>query len=202
MSRLSDVVLSSLGLILLFPILAIVGLCIVLESKGGMFFRQERVGKDRKNFFLLKFRSMHQNSESKGQLTVGSRDQRITRMGYFIRKYKIDELPQLLNVVFGDMSLVGPRPEVPKYVNKYTEEQLSLLTIRPGITDFASLYYFEEADLLAKADNPERTYIEEVLPQKLSFSLLYMKQKSLPKDIKVILVTILRLFGIKINLIK
>lgn len=202
MSRIADVVLSSLGLILLFPILGIVGLCIVLESKGGMFFRQERVGKDRKNFYLLKFRSMHQNAESMGQLTVGSRDQRITRMGYFIRKYKIDELPQLLNVVIGDMSLVGPRPEVPKYVNKYTEEQLSLLSIRPGITDFASLYYFEEADLLAQAEHPERTYLEEVLPKKLSFSLLYMKQKSLSKDIKVILVTILRLFGIKINLIK
>ena len=202
MSRIADVVLSSLGLILLFPILGIVGLCIVLEYKGGMFFRQERVGKDRKNFYLLKFRSMHQNAESMGQLTVGSRDQRITRMGYFIRKYKIDELPQLLNVVTGDMSLVGPRPEVPKYVNKYTEEQLSLLSIRPGITDFASLYYFEEADLLAQAEHPERTYLEEVLPKKLSFSLLYMKQKSLSKDIKVILVTILRLFGIKINLIK
>ncbi len=202
MSRFADVVLSSLGLILLFPLLGIVGLCIALESKGGMFFRQERVGKDMKNFYLLKFRSMYQNAESKGQLTVGSKDQRITRMGYFIRKYKIDELPQLLNVIFGDMSLVGPRPEVPKYVNQYTEEQLSLLSIRPGITDFASLYYFEEADLLAESENPERTYIEDVLPQKLSFSLLYMKQKSLPKDIKVILVTIFRLFGIKINLIK
>ena len=202
MSRFADVVLSSLGLILLFPLLCIVGLCIALESKGGMFFRQERVGKDMKNFYLLKFRSMYQNAESKGQLTVGSKDQRITRMGYFIRKYKIDELPQLLNVIFGDMSLVGPRPEVPKYVNQYTEEQLSLLSIRPGITDFASLYYFEEADLLAESENPERTYIEDVLPQKLSFSLLYMKQKSLPKDIKVILVTIFRLFGIKINLIK
>ena len=202
MSRFADVVLSGLGLILLFPLLGIVGLCIALESKGGMFFRQERVGKDMKNFYLLKFRSMYQNAESKGQLTVGSKDQRITRMGYFIRKYKIDELPQLLNVIFGDMSLVGPRPEVPKYVNQYTEEQLSLLSIRPGITDFASLYYFEEADLLAESENPERTYIEDVLPQKLSFSLLYMKQKSLPKDIKVILVTIFRLFGIKINLIK
>ena len=129
-------------------------------------------------------------------------EQRLTKVGNFIRKASLDELPQLLNVIYGDMSLVGPRPEVPKYVNQYSEEQLSLLSIRPGITDFASLYYFEEADLLAQAQNPEQTYIEEVLPKKLSFSLLYMKQKSLIKDVKVILATILRLFGIKINLIK
>ena len=202
MIRVSDILLSFLGLVILFPLLVIVGISIVLESRGGVFFRQERVGRDSKLFSLIKFRSMYTSSELKGQLTVGSKDARITRVGYIIRKYKIDELPQLLNVLKGDMSLVGPRPEVPKYVSKYTEEQRRLLTVRPGITDFASLYYFEEADLLAASNDPEYTYINEVMPDKLAFSLKYLDQKSWFGDMKLIVITVLRLFGIRINLIK
>ena len=202
MIRLIDIILSLLGLLFLAPLLLFTAIGISLESKGGVFFRQTRVGKDFREFKLLKFRSMFVNSEVSGQLTVGSRDSRITRMGYFIRKYKVDELPQLINVLLGDMSLVGPRPEVPKYVSKYTTEQKRLLTVRPGITDFASLYYFEEADLLAASDDPERTYIEEVMPKKLSFSLQYLDQKSVYNDLKIMVFTVLRLFGIKIKLIK
>lgn len=202
MIRLIDIVLSIFGLIMLSPILLLTAIGISLESRGGVFFRQTRVGKDFKEFKLLKFRSMFVNSELRGQLTVGSRDARITKMGYFIRKYKVDELPQLINVLLGDMSLVGPRPEVPKYVSKYTKEQKRLLSVRPGITDYASLYYFEEADLLAASDDPERTYIEKVMPEKLSFSLRYLNQKSVYSDLKIIIFTVLRLFGFKIKLIK
>lgn len=202
MFRLFDIILSALGILLLFPLLLLVGLGIAVESKGGMFFKQIRVGKDLRNFELLKFRSMYLNSEARGQLTVGSRDSRITKMGYYIRKYKIDELPQLINVLKGDMSLVGPRPEVPKYVSKYSKEQLKLLTVRPGITDFASLYYFEEADLLAASDDPEKTYIEEVMPRKLTYSIRYLEQKSLFSDLKILLFTALRLFGVKIRVVK
>lgn len=202
MIRLIDIVLSIFGLIMLSPILLLTAIGISLESRGGVFFRQTRVGKDFKEFKLLKFRSMFVNSELRGQLTVGSRDARITKMGYFIRKYKVDELPQLINVLLGDMSLVGPRPEVPKYVSKYTKEQKRLLSVRPGITDYASLYYFEEADLLAASDDPERTYIEKVMPEKLSFSLRYLNQKSVYSDLKIMIFTVLRLFGFKIKLIK
>ena len=202
MIRLIDIILSLFGLLFLAPLLLLTAIGISLESKGGVFFRQTRVGKDFTEFKLLKFRSMFVNSEASGQLTVGSRDSRITRMGYFIRKYKVDELPQLINVLFGDMSLVGPRPEVPKYVSKYTIEQKRLLSVRPGITDFASLYYFEEADLLAASNDPEHTYIEEVMPKKLSFSLQYLDQKSVYNDLKIMVFTVLRLFGIKIKLLK
>lgn len=202
MIRLIDIILSLFGLLLLAPLLLLTAIGISLESKGGIFFRQTRVGKDFREFKLLKFRSMFVNSEARGQLTVGSRDSRITRMGYFIRKYKVDELPQLINVLLGDMSLVGPRPEVPIYVSKYTKEQKRLLTVRPGITDFASLYYFEEADLLAASDDPERTYTEEVMPKKLAFSLRYLDQKSVSSDLKIMVFTVLRLFGIKLKLIK
>ena len=202
MIRLIDIILSVFGLILLSPLFLITAIGISLESRGGVFFKQIRVGKDFKEFKLLKFRSMFVNSEASGQLTVGSRDSRITQMGYFIRKYKVDELPQLINVLLGDMSLVGPRPEVPKYVSKYTQEQRQLLSVRPGITDFASLYYFEEADLLAASDDPERTYIEDVMPKKLSYSLRYLDQKSVFNDLKIMTYTVLRLLGIKIKLIK
>ncbi len=200
MKRLIDICLSLFALVLLCPLFLVIGLAIILESKGGIFFVQERVGKGFQLFNLYKFRSMRPNVEHLGQITVGDKDPRITNVGYFLRKYKLDELPQLWNILKGDMSFVGPRPEVSYYVDQYSEEQRRLLSIRPGLTDFASLYYFEEAKLLASSDHPEKTYVEEVLPKKLNFSLMYLKNRNTPLDLKLITVTALRVFGIRIKL--
>ncbi len=163
---------------------------IVIESKGGIFYVQERIGLHKKPFRLYKFRSMRPNADKGGLLTVGSRDSRITRIGYFIRKFKIDELPQLFNVLKGDMSLVGPRPEVGKYVALYNEHQLKVLSVKPGITDWASLKYFEESDLLAKSTDPDKTYIEEIMPAKLNINLAYIQQHSLKEDFTIIFLTL------------
>lgn len=200
MKRLIDICLSLLALVLLSPLFLVIGIAIILESKGGMFFMQERVGKEFQLFNLYKFRSMRPNVEHLGQITVGERDPRITTVGYFLRKYKLDELPQLWNILKGDMSFVGPRPEVSYYVDQYSEEQRRLLSIRPGLTDFASLYYFEEAKLLANSDHPEKTYTEFVMPKKLNYSLMYMDQQSILLDIKLIIITALRVLGIRIQL--
>jgi len=163
---------------------------IVIESKGGVFYVQERIGLHKKPFRLYKFRSMRPNADKGGLLTVGSRDHRITRIGYFIRKFKIDELPQLFNVLKGEMSLVGPRPEVSKYVALYNEHQLKVLSVKPGITDWASLKYFEESDLLAKSTDPDKTYIEEIMPAKLNINLAYIQQHSLKEDFKIVFLTL------------
>ncbi len=165
-----------------------------MESKGGVFFKQVRVGKDGKPFKLIKFRSMYVNSDKKGLLTVSGRDSRVTKVGYFIRKFKLDELPQLINVLKGDMSLVGPRPEVPKYVELYTDEQKEVLSVKPGITDPASIKYRNENDLLADADNPEKFYIEKVMPEKIQISIDYIRKRNFFSDIKVILETFFRVF--------
>lgn len=162
----------------------------MLDSKGGIFYKQVRVGKDGKDFYLFKFRSMRTDADKKGLLTVGGRDPRITRMGYYIRKYKIDELPQLLNVLQGDMSLVGPRPEVRRYVNLYNTQQMLVLSVQPGITDYASIEYSNENEILGKAADPEKTYIEEIMPAKLQLNLKYIAEKSLATDIKIIFRTI------------
>ncbi|MDP4763241.1 MAG: sugar transferase, partial [Salibacteraceae bacterium] len=154
MTRFFDIFLSLLGLLVLSPILALLAFWILLDSKGGVFFKQTRVGKHGKHFQLLKLRSMRIDAEKSGQLTVGARDPRITNSGLFIRKYKLDEMPQLINVLKGEMSLVGPRPEVPKYVALYNEKQLRILNVKPGITDVASLAYFHENELLAASENP------------------------------------------------
>ena len=169
-------------------------LYILLESKGGVFYKQERIGVDRKPFKLYKFRSMYPDSDKKGLLTVGSRDYRITKSGYYIRKFKLDELPQLINVLIGEMSIVGPRPEVKKYVDLYNEEQLKVLDVKPGITDWASLRYFEESDLLSKSADPDKTYIEEIMPAKLKINLKYVGKNNIVEDIKIILLTIKRIF--------
>lgn len=163
---------------------------IVIESKGGVFYVQERIGLHKKPFRLYKFRSMRPNADKGGLLTVGSRDHRITRIGYFIRKFKIDELPQLFNVLKGEMSLVGPRPEVSKYVALYNEHQLKVLSVKPGITDWASLKYFEESDLLAKSTDPDKTYIEEIMPAKLNINLDYIQQHNLKEDFKIVFLTL------------
>lgn len=184
-----------LGLILLAPILIAVSIWILLDSKGGVFFRQVRVGKHGKEFHLLKFRSMRPDSEKAGQLTVGSRDPRITNSGQFLRKFKLDELPQLINVLKGEMSLVGPRPEVPKYVAMYSPIQRKVLDVRPGITDLASLEYFDENELLAKSENPEQTYIEEIMPAKLQLNQAFIANPSLSAYFSVIFRTIKKVFS-------
>ncbi len=190
--RLFDLVSSSIVLVVLFPILFLVAILIVLDSKGGIFYRQIRVGKDGKEFGLLKFRTMHPNMDQV-QITVGHRDPRVTRVGYYLRKFKVDEFPQLLNILKGEMSVVGPRPEVPKYVAMYNEEQQKVLSVKPGLTDFASLEYVHESELLAASDNPEKTYIEEIMPHKLSLNLKYIQEKSLSTDVKLIVRTILKI---------
>ncbi len=162
----------------------------MLDSKGGVFYIQIRVGKNGNDFKLYKFRSMRIGSDKNGLLTVGGRDSRITKSGFFIRKYKLDELPQLINVFFGDMSFVGPRPEVRKYVDLYNSNQLKVLSVKPGITDYASIQYSNENELLGKSDNPEKTYIEEIMPDKLNLNLLYIKENNITTDIKIIFKTI------------
>lgn len=194
MKRLFDIVFATAMLIFLSPLLIILGIMISLDSKGGIFFGQIRVGKDGKHFKLWKYRTMKVNAESSGQLTVGSRDNRITSVGYYLRKFKVDELPQLWNVLIGEMSIVGPRPEVPKYVELYNSEQKRVLSIRPGITDYASLLYFTENDLLAASDNPEETYIGEIMPAKLKLNLKYLEEHSFLGDLKIVLLTARRIF--------
>ncbi len=190
LKRTFDIFSSLIGLIILSPFLFIISLLILITSRGGIFYHQVRVGKNGKDFHLWKFRTMKTDSDKHGLLTVGGRDARITGIGYFLRKYKIDELPQLINVLFGDMSLVGPRPEVRKYVNMYTPEQLHVLDVQPGITDYASIEYSNENDLLAKSSDPEKTYIDEVMPAKLKLNMKYIAEKSFGTDLKIIFRTI------------
>lgn len=193
--RLFDIVFSALGIIILSPLFLLLWFAVKLESRGPVFFMQTRVGKNNIDFKLYKFRSMFLGSESHGQLTVGMRDPRITKIGFTLRKYKLDELPQLLNVLKGDMSLVGPRPEVRKYVNMYTPEQLNVLDVTPGITDYASIQFINENDLLANAQNPEEYYISHIMPKKLEMNLEYIKSNQPFKDISLILKTIYKIFS-------
>ncbi|MES2592719.1 MAG: sugar transferase [Bacteroidota bacterium] len=190
MKRIFDLFFSVIGLLVLLPVFIIISLLIVIDSRDGIFYRQKRVGKDGKDFSLFKFRSMRTDADKSGLLTVGGRDSRITRMGYFIRKYKIDELPQLLNVFLGDMSLVGPRPEVRKYVDLYDAQQKLVLSVKPGITDYASIEYSNENEILGKAQNPEQVYINEIMPAKLRLNLKYIAEKGMITDVKIILNTI------------
>lgn len=189
MKRLLDITASGLGLILLSPLFLIVALWIKSDSPGPVFYRQSRVGRYGKDFRLFKFRSMRVGSDKKGLITVGGHDPRVTRSGYYIRKYKLDELPQLINVFIGDMSLVGPRPEVRKYVDLYTPEQLHVLDVRPGITDLASIRYRNENELLAKASDPEQYYREVVMQDKLRINLQYISDHSFFRDLKIIFMT-------------
>jgi len=190
LKRLVDIVVSLFFLFLLFPILVLLAILIKLESNGPVFYLQVRVGLNGKDFRIFKFRTMFIGSDKAGLLTVGGRDPRITKVGVFIRKYKLDELPQLINVLNGEMSLVGPRPEVRKYVNMYNDEQLKVLSVKPGITDYASIQYSDENELLAKSVDPEKTYIEEVMPAKLLLNLKYINEISLLTDLKIIGLTV------------
>jgi lipopolysaccharide/colanic/teichoic acid biosynthesis glycosyltransferase len=192
LKRIFDILLSALGLLLLMPIFILVIIWVKFDSRGPAFYKQVRVGQYGRDFKLLKFRSMRMGSDKSGLLTIGGRDPRVTRSGYFIRKYKIDELPQLINVLIGEMSLVGPRPEVRKYVDLYSAEQQKVLLVKPGLTDLASLEYFNENELLAQSTDPERTYIDSVMPDKLKLNLKYIDQAGLKADVKIILRTIYR----------
>lgn len=194
LKRSFDILSSGLGLLLISPILLIVSLAITLSSKGGVFYKQSRVGLNGVNFNILKFRTMFTGSDKKGLLTVGDRDPRVTHIGYYLRKYKLDELPQLINVLIGDMSLVGPRPEVSKYVNLYSKEDRVVLSIKPGITDYASIYFRNENEILNSSSNPEKKYIEEVMPLKLELNKKYIKEKGLLTDLKIIFMTLKSIF--------
>ena len=189
MKRLFDIIASGCGLLFLSPLLLCVAIWIKWDSEGPVFFRQVRVGRYNKDFRIFKFRSMRVGSDKGSLVTIGGRDSRVTRSGYFIRKYKIDELPQLINVFIGDMSLVGPRPEVRHYVNYWTTEQLHVLDVRPGITDPASIKYRNENELLEKADDPEKYYIEVIMQEKIRLYLEYVKNASLGYDIQLIFQT-------------
>lgn len=179
-------------LILLIPGL-LLSLIIVLESRGGAFYKQVRVGLNEKPFKLLKFRTMFDGSDNKGLLTVGSADSRVTGFGRFLRKSKMDELPQMINILAGHMSFVGPRPEVPKYVAMYSDEQKKVLSVRPGLTDYASLEYINESDLLAQQSDPEMFYIETVMPAKLGLNLKYIKEMGCATDLKIIFRTLFKI---------
>ncbi|MFL2571146.1 MAG: sugar transferase [Parvicellaceae bacterium] len=195
MKRLFDIIAAILVLIMGLPFFIIIALLIVLDGKGGVFYSQERIGRYKRSFNLYKFRTMQPGSDSLGQLTIGSKDSRVTSIGYYLRKYKIDEFPQLINIIAGHMSVVGPRPEVPKYVKMYNQEQLNVLKVRPGLTDYASLVYFKENELLGKAQDPENVYIKEIMPQKLALNNKYIKEKGMLTDLNIILKTLLRIFN-------
>lgn len=188
--RATDIVLASLGLLLLSPLLVVVGCLIKAEDRGPVFFRQWRVGRRGVPFRIWKFRTMIDRADSKGPALTVAGDTRITRVGHWLRSTKLDELPQLINVWLGEMSLVGPRPEVQSYVDLYSEEQREVLELKPGITDVASVKYRRESEILAESDDPHRTYVEEVMPAKIRINLEYAAQANLWKDLRVILVTL------------
>lgn len=187
--RIFDVVSSLIALVLFSPLIIIISLWIAIDSRGGVFYKQIRVGKNQREFGLYKFRSMRPNADKAGQITVGN-DSRVTKVGKFIRKYKIDEVPQLINILKGDMSVVGPRPEVPKYVNMYSAEQLKVLSVLPGLTDYASIEYLDEQKILGAAEDPDKAYIEEVMPAKLKLNLKYISDRGFWLDIKLIFRTL------------
>ncbi len=193
MIRLCDILFSFFGLLFLSPLFLFVALWIVIDDPGPVFYRQQRVGKDGKNFGLLKFRSMRKDADKMSLITIGDRDPRVTRAGYYIRKYKLDELPQLWNVLVGEMSLVGPRPEVRKYVDLYTNNQRKVLSVRPGITDYASIEYIDENRLLAASSDPDKTYIEEIIPAKIALNMRFINHQTLGEYFKIILLTLTKI---------
>ena len=189
MKRTFDMIASGLGLIVLSPLFLILAVWIKLDSKGPVFYRQVRVGRHNKDFRIFKFRSMRVGADKGSLVTIGGRDPRVTRSGYWIRKFKLDELPQLINVFIGDMSLVGPRPEVRHYVDYWTPEQMHVLDVRPGITDPASIKFRNENELMEKAENPEKYYIEVIMQEKIKRYLEYVEKHSFLYDIGLIFQT-------------
>ncbi len=199
MKRGLDIIVSFLGLVVLCPLVLLVAGAIKLDSRGPIFFRQERIGRGFRPFFIFKFRTMAQDSIARGQsITVGD-DPRITRVGWFLRKAKIDELPQLINVLRGEMTFVGPRPEVPQYVKLFRQDYEEILKVRPGITDLASIKYCDEAAILGQCENPEEEYVTHVLPDKISLGKEYIRQSSLLFDLTVIFKTLLKVFHYKLS---
>lgn len=190
MIRFFDILFSFFGLLICSPIFLLVALFIKIESRGGVFFLQDRVGRNDKDFRLIKLRTMFRETENRGGLTIGSRDNRITRAGYYLRKFKLDELPQLFNVLKGEMSLVGPRPELRKYVDHYSTEQRRVLSVKPGITDYASLEYIHESDILAKSADPEKEYVEQILPAKIKLNMRFINDPSLGNYFRIISLTL------------
>lgn len=187
--RVFDIILSLFGLAILLPFILIIAIFIKFDSKGPVFFKQVRITKNEREFKIIKYRTMKVGADKYSQITVGE-DSRITRVGAFLRRYKLDEIPQLINVLLGDMSLVGPRPEVPKYVALYTDEQKEVLKVKAGITDYASIEFSNENDLLASEEDPEKAYIEKIMPQKIELNKKYLSEISILTDIKIILLTI------------
>lgn len=193
MKRIFDLIFSFVILLVFLPFGIIISILIAGGSRGGVFYSQERVGQFGKKFKLLKFRTMKVNADLSGKLTVGMRDPRITSIGYFLRKTKLDEFPQFINVIKGEMSVVGPRPEVQEYVDFYDQEQRQILQVKPGITDYASLEYFRENELLGKSADPQKTYIEEIMPAKIALNKKYLKNPGLAQDLKIIGKTVLKM---------
>lgn len=189
MKRIFDIVSSGLGLIVLSPLFLVLAIWIKMDSKGPVFYRQVRVGYKNKDFRIFKFRSMRVGADKGSLVTIGGHDPRVTRSGYFIRKFKFDELPQLINVFVGDMSLVGPRPEVRHYVDYWTSEQMHVLDVRPGITDPASIKFRNENELMERAENPEKYYIEVIMQEKIKLYLEYVEKHSFLYDLELIFKT-------------
>lgn len=189
MIRFFDIIFSIIGLVILSPLFIVLYLLIRTESKGGGFYSQERIGKNGKSFKLFKFRSMRIGSDKKGLITIGEKDNRITKTGFILRKYKLDELPQLWNVFIGDMSLVGPRPEVKKYTDLYTEEQKQVLQVRPGITDWASIKYVDENKILGESKDPDDAYVNLIMPNKIKLNMVYIQHQTLGEYFKIIFTT-------------
>lgn len=186
MKRCFDIIFSIIVLIIGLPFSLLVALLILIDSRGAAIYKQSRVGRNNVDFQLYKFRTMCKEADKGSLITVSTTDSRITKIGAFLRKYKIDEFPQFLNILKGEMSIVGPRPEVRKYVDMYTPEQLRVLSVRPGLTDYASIRYVNENALLAASNDPEKTYIQEIMPDKLALNLKYIDEQSIGVDLKII----------------
>ncbi len=189
-----DILVSLIGLVILLPFFIVIGIGIKVDSSGSMFYLQERIGKNKIPFRLFKFRTMHVRADTLTAITVGARDPRITALGFYLRKYKLDELPQLINVLNGSMSLVGPRPELKKFTDLYSIEQQHVLSVKPGITDFASIAFRNENEMLEGKEDPIDFYIREIMPQKLTINLQYIREQSFFIDLKIILQTIFSIF--------
>lgn len=194
--RILDFVMAFFAIIILLPLFLLISIAILIDSKGNVFYVQQRVGKNNKNFKLFKFRTMRAHADKAGLLTIGDHDNRITKIGYLLRKSKLDELPQLLNILFGQMSFVGPRPEVRYYVNYYTPEQMKVLSVLPGLTDWASMMYIDENEILRQAEDHEQTYIETIMPAKLALNVKYINEMSFVCDMKIIFKTLIKIVNL------
>ena len=191
--RIFDITFSILGLLVISPALILIAIIIKIDSQGPILYIQDRVGIFNTDFKIYKFRTMYIESDKLGDLTLGDEDARVTKVGYYLRKYKLDELPQLINVLIGNMSFVGPRPEIRKYVNYYSQEDMEILNIKPGITGYASMKYVNVAEILENSENPEKVYIEEIMPDKIKINKLYIKNNNIFIDFKIIIKTIYKM---------